>query len=81
MDDSCRQKSGPTGCQFASSKPACGAFIAPARRPPLWEDCGDAQIDHGVHIEPKIDTIVGGLHLVDKSDEVVTRIVGNFAGK
>jgi hypothetical protein len=26
--------------------------IAPARGPPLWEDCGDAQIDHGAQIEP-----------------------------
>ena len=26
--------------------------IAPARGPPLWEDCGDAQMDEGVHIEP-----------------------------
>jgi hypothetical protein len=26
--------------------------IAPARGPQLWEDCGDAQMDDGVHIEP-----------------------------
>ena len=26
--------------------------ISPARGPPLWEDCGDAQIDHGAQIEP-----------------------------
>jgi hypothetical protein len=26
--------------------------ISPARGPPLWEDCGDAQMDDGVHIEP-----------------------------
>ena len=26
--------------------------ISPARGPPLWDGCGDAQIDHGVHIEP-----------------------------
>ena len=25
--------------------------IAAPRGPPLWDDCGDAQIDHGVHIE------------------------------
>jgi hypothetical protein len=29
--------------------------IAPARGPPLWEDCGDAQIDHGAQIEPDWD--------------------------
>lgn len=32
-------------------------------------------------IDPKISTIVGGLHLVDKSDEVATQIIGNFASK
>jgi hypothetical protein len=26
--------------------------IAPACGPPLWEDCGDAQTDEGVHIDP-----------------------------
>ena len=26
--------------------------ISPARGPPLWEDCGDAQIDHKAQIEP-----------------------------
>jgi hypothetical protein len=26
--------------------------IAPARGPPLWDDCSDAQTDEGVHIEP-----------------------------
>jgi hypothetical protein len=29
--------------------------IAPARGPPLWEDCSDAQTDEGVHIEPDWD--------------------------
>ncbi len=29
--------------------------IAPARGPPLWDDCGDAQTDDGVHIEPDWD--------------------------
>jgi hypothetical protein len=29
--------------------------IAPARGPPLWEDCGDAQMDEGEHIEPDWD--------------------------
>ena len=32
-------------------------------------------------IDPSINIIVGGLHLVDKSDEVVMKIVGNFASK
>ena len=32
-------------------------------------------------IDPKISTIVGGLHLVDKTDEVATQIVSNFANK
>lgn len=27
-------------------------YIAPARGPPLWEDCSDAQIGEGVEIEP-----------------------------
>ena len=26
--------------------------ITPARGPPLWNDCSDAQTDEGVHIEP-----------------------------
>lgn len=26
--------------------------ISPARGPPLWEDCGDAQMDHRAKIEP-----------------------------
>jgi hypothetical protein len=26
--------------------------IAPARGPPLWDDCGDAQMDDGAQIEP-----------------------------
>jgi hypothetical protein len=29
--------------------------ISPARGPPLWEDCDDAQIDHGVQFEPDWD--------------------------
>ena len=29
--------------------------ISPARGPPLWEECGDAQMDDGVHIEPDWD--------------------------
>ncbi len=29
-------------------------YIAPARGPPLWDDC-DAQMDEGVHIEPDWD--------------------------
>ena len=30
--------------------------ISPARGPPLWEDCSDAQTDDGVHIEPQIES-------------------------
>ncbi len=30
--------------------------ISSARGPPLWDDCGDAQMDDGVHIEPDRDT-------------------------
>ena len=26
--------------------------ISPARVPPLWDDCGDAQMDDGAQIEP-----------------------------
>jgi hypothetical protein len=26
--------------------------ISPARGPPLWDDCSDAQMDEGVHIKP-----------------------------
>lgn len=26
--------------------------IASARGPPLWEDCGDAQMDDGAQVEP-----------------------------
>ena len=26
--------------------------ISPARGPPLWDDCSDAQTDEGLHIEP-----------------------------
>jgi hypothetical protein len=33
--------------------------IAPARRPPLWDDC-DAQTDDGVHIEPNWATDCDG---------------------
>ena len=29
--------------------------IAPARGPPLWDDCGDAQIEDKVYIEPDWD--------------------------
>jgi hypothetical protein len=29
--------------------------ISPARRPPLWEDCGDAQMDDGAQSEPDWD--------------------------
>ena len=29
--------------------------ISPARGPPLWDDCSDAQTDEGVHIEPDWD--------------------------
>jgi hypothetical protein len=29
--------------------------ISPARGPPLWDDCGDAQMDDGVHIDPHWD--------------------------
>jgi hypothetical protein len=29
--------------------------LAPARRQPLWEDCGDAQIGVGGEIEPDWD--------------------------
>ena len=29
--------------------------ISPARGPPLWDDCSDAQTDDGVHIEPDWD--------------------------
>lgn len=29
--------------------------IAPARGPPLWEDCGDAQMGEGVEVEPDWD--------------------------
>jgi hypothetical protein len=29
--------------------------VSPARGPPLWEDCGAAQMDKGVHIEPDWD--------------------------
>ena len=29
--------------------------ISPARGPPLWDDCSDAQTDKGVHIEPDWD--------------------------
>ncbi len=32
-------------------------------------------------IDSKINTIVGGLHLVDKTDEVATQIVSNFSSK
>ena len=28
------------------------AHISPARGPPLWDDCGDAQTDEGAQIEP-----------------------------
>jgi hypothetical protein len=30
-------------------------YIAPARGPPLWEECGDAQMGDGVQIEPNWD--------------------------
>ena len=26
--------------------------ISPARGPPLWKECGDAQMDDGAHIQP-----------------------------
>ena len=26
--------------------------VSPARGPPLWDDCSDAQTDEAVHIEP-----------------------------
>ena len=26
--------------------------ISPARGPPLWDDCGDAQMGEGVEVEP-----------------------------
>ena len=29
--------------------------ISPARGPPLWDDCGDAQTDDGVNMEPDWD--------------------------
>ena len=29
--------------------------ISPARGPPLWDDCSDAQTDEGLHIEPDWD--------------------------
>ena len=29
--------------------------ISPARGPPLWEDCGDAQTDEGVQSDPHWD--------------------------
>ena len=29
--------------------------IPPARGPPLWDDCSDAQTDEAVHIEPDWD--------------------------
>ena len=29
--------------------------ISPAREPPLWDDCSEAQTDEGVHIEPDWD--------------------------
>ncbi len=29
--------------------------ISPARGPPLWEDCGDAQIGDGAQIDPDWD--------------------------
>ena len=29
--------------------------ISPARGPPLWDDCSDAQTDEEVHIEPDWD--------------------------
>ena len=29
--------------------------ISPARGPPLWDGCGEAQIDEGVEIEPDWD--------------------------
>jgi hypothetical protein len=31
------------------------SHITPARGPPLWDDCGDAQRDDGVHIKPDWD--------------------------
>ena len=27
-------------------------YLSPTRGPPLWDECGDAQTDDGVHIEP-----------------------------
>ena len=32
------------------------AHISPARGPPLWDDCGDAQVDDGAQIEPDLAT-------------------------
>ena len=29
--------------------------VSPARGPPLWDDCSDAQTDEAVHIEPDWD--------------------------
>ena len=29
--------------------------ISPARGPPLWDDCSDAQTDEAVHMEPAWD--------------------------
>ena len=29
------------------------AHISPARAPPLWDDCGDTQMDDGAQIEPE----------------------------
>ena len=37
---------------MTSSEPP---HISPVRGPPLWEDCGDAQIDQGAQIEPDWD--------------------------
>jgi len=36
--------------RFASSIPARSNRRIPLRGPPLWDGCGDAQIDHGVRV-------------------------------
>jgi hypothetical protein len=48
--------------------------ISPARGPPLWDDCGDAQTDDGAHIEPDWATDWDGAAQAAPDCEVDQRI-------
>ena len=48
--------------------------ISPASRPPLWDECSDAQTDEGVHIEPDWATHWDGAAQAAPDYEVDQRI-------